>query len=491
LDILDNIRIRGDYPALYFSEGTSAATQPTFRIYNDGASQDDDNNYLAIQKHSTGGVYDSIIHAKLNGLVGIGTNNPNERLYVSGNIALSWSDDRRIIMNFDNDYRQGIEFDASSRGMTLFSTTNDSGGTIIFKTRGGSGSSDTDYGTERMRIKNDGNVGIGTADPVYKLQVNGTANHLADFQGTQASCYISAVNSAGTRCYLGADGSGYISTETNSGGIYVAGTGNINYYTNGARRAYLSSAGVFNAQGFGIYSDERIKDNITDVDDEESLEIIKQLQPKNFVMRENRDVKRWGFIAQDIEQLVPEMVSSDSTSKLYIKKKYEIINYNPPVKLSDVVYSNVSVAEYATLDANTQAHYTGPDSGNTYYSNIVSEAVYSKSNVSARITDEVFDIGECVQLSNDETYSLNVCCVHVTSVSNDVYVFQDNCIMTADDKDLIDINPTDYIYVKSKDIDNVKTINHEFIHPTLISAVQQIMRNIDRLTERVTVLENR
>jgi hypothetical protein len=58
--------------------------------------------------------------------------------------------------------------------MKLFSTTNDStGGDIAFNTRAASGVNDTDYGTEKMRIKNGGYVGIGTTSPDNKLEVRG------------------------------------------------------------------------------------------------------------------------------------------------------------------------------------------------------------------------------------------------------------------------------------------------------------------------------
>ena len=105
------------------------------------------------------------------GNVGIGTSTINERLQIGGNIGLNWNNDTRIIMNYDNSYRQGIELDAGTRNMTLFSTTDDSGGSIIFKTRAGAGSSDTDYGTERMRIEGNGNVGIGTTSPSATLEL--------------------------------------------------------------------------------------------------------------------------------------------------------------------------------------------------------------------------------------------------------------------------------------------------------------------------------
>ena len=334
------------------------------------------------------------------------------------------------------------------------------------------------------------NFGFGTSSPAHKVHIVGTAHHIGFWQNNQNSCYVSAQNAIGTKCYFGADGQGYITPETTSVGFYNSSTGNMNYFNNGQRRAILGSDGRFYAQNFAIYSDERIKDNITDVDDAKSLEIIKQLQPRNYVMRENRDEKKWGFIAQEVEQVVPEVVNSIGMGTVHINKKYAITEYNPPVKLADIVYSNVSIADYATLDANVQVYYLGPDSSNTYYSNIVTDAIYSKSNVSALITDEVFVVDDCVKLSIDETYSLNVCCLNVSSVSSNVYVFQDDCKMTADDHDLPDMNPTDFIYIKSKEIEDTKTIDFGFMNPVLVSAMQQLIRTVDDLKERVTVLEN-
>ena len=108
-----------------------------------------------------------------NGNVGIGRADPVEKLHVAGNIGLNWNNAARFIMNYDNSYRQGFHMDASSRILKIFSTTQDSGGAIAFQTRGVVGSSDTDYGTERMRIDKDGNVGIGVV-PLSTLHIQGS-----------------------------------------------------------------------------------------------------------------------------------------------------------------------------------------------------------------------------------------------------------------------------------------------------------------------------
>ena len=89
LDVLDTIRIRGNYPTIYFSEGSAAATEGGFRIFNDGASQDDGNNYLAIQRRISAGTYESIIHSRFDGNVGIAITNANSKLSIRGNYSNS------------------------------------------------------------------------------------------------------------------------------------------------------------------------------------------------------------------------------------------------------------------------------------------------------------------------------------------------------------------------------------------------------------------
>ena len=158
------------------------------------------------------------------GNVGIGTDSPDHMLHVNGNVKhggantyLSWNNSQRLIVTYDNSYRQGIHFEANSRLMRLFSTTNDSGGGIVFQTRAGSGSSDTDYGSERMRITSAGNVGIGMTNPTRLLEVNGTSQFWGEMRwdlGTNAS-----------HAGYGSSKSWYIRSGSSSGNVIIQDSG--------------------------------------------------------------------------------------------------------------------------------------------------------------------------------------------------------------------------------------------------------------------------
>ena len=102
------------------------------------------------------------------GNVGIGATSPNERLDVQGGAIAVYSDADMKILNTrrNNDNWTGIEIAQSYEGSY--------GASLLFKTHlKNNTKGDQDTPTEKMRITGDGNVGIGTTDPIEKLDVNG------------------------------------------------------------------------------------------------------------------------------------------------------------------------------------------------------------------------------------------------------------------------------------------------------------------------------
>ena len=163
-----------------------------------------------------------------NGNVGIGTTNPGQALTLGANknIRLDWGGgtDTTLEMYYDADYRQGIKFQGNARRLTIYNYRGDGNDTDLVLINGNVGigttspnrtltvngvlgiapgvtdvpelvlSSDANgtyisstykgtssyqplvfeaNGSERMRINDDGNVGIGTDSPGAKLDVNG------------------------------------------------------------------------------------------------------------------------------------------------------------------------------------------------------------------------------------------------------------------------------------------------------------------------------
>ena len=148
----------------------------------------------------------------------------------------------------------------------------------------------------RMTIKG-GNVGIGTPTPGAKLHVNGNAQVdgrvLANYLKTTSNAYQSPGSVYGSRYYHASRQSQYID-GFNTG--YWCNSGSIMIYN-----GYLL-----------IASDERIKENITDVPDNLSLDILRNINCNYYEYKDKTikgEGKTIGFIAQQVNSIFPLAVS--------------------------------------------------------------------------------------------------------------------------------------------------------------------------------------
>jgi len=244
----------------------------------------------------------------------------------------------------------GLEatFVAFSTGINIASAgaaTASTGNNIVFRT----GSTNSDYNsTERMRIDSSGGV-------IFKGSL---ASHQTNAGVVEYSSNITSIHSYGATSgtgqmrFLTGGGGGSGTSEAmridSSGNLMVAksavngqtlgpelrANGQINaasagdflnmYSTTGsAYRFYVTNAGTINATSTSIQaiSDASLKENIRDLD--KGLETINALQPRRFDWKNGDGNDIMGFIAQEVQSSLPELVHStkynESENKLAIK----------------------------------------------------------------------------------------------------------------------------------------------------------------------------
>jgi len=105
-----------------------------------------------------------------------------------------------------------------------------------------------------------------------------------------------------------------------------------NYYRNGTILSYSGSGTV-------IYSDNRIKTNIIDINDDSALQQILKIEPKiyNYIDINERGTDTvYGFIAQQIREVIPQAVKIQKDFIPNIYKYYDCINYNQIITNEDL-----------------------------------------------------------------------------------------------------------------------------------------------------------
>lgn len=246
------------------------------------------------------------------GNVGIGESNPQRKLVVRGdytggqtNTALynaDTTDGNRTVLSFRGDTTGvGATSFYEFGGISMRMTSHDHptrAGVMQFATGDSSGVAD------RMVIDEAGNVGIGTASPNYKLEVAGSIGN----------SQFSIPNTAGTSGQVLAWPSSGTELEWAAAGATPGGSDtHVQYNSSGslagsASFTFNSGTGQVTAVDFNSTSDERKKDNIQNLTSENILE---NLRPVSFTWKENgKDA--YGLIAQEVEKVLPEIVSENN-----------------------------------------------------------------------------------------------------------------------------------------------------------------------------------
>ena len=163
---------------------------------------------------------------------------------------------------------------------------------------------------ERMRITSGGNVGIGTTSPTTKLDVRGFISSIGG-SGSNGYQFGDYGSDAGTFSISAISGRNIVFRDEFAGSerMRISSGGNVTISNLGTGLVY-SNAGALTSTN---PSDERLKDDITDI--EYGLNEILQLRPVSYNWKNDtiNQGKQFGFIAQEVQQIMPELISEFET----------------------------------------------------------------------------------------------------------------------------------------------------------------------------------
>jgi len=294
------------------------------------------NNRMAFVVNSGNGTRGTVMTLLGSGNVGIGTTSVTNKLIVVGSETGTQITTPPIgkFVNIGNTFSKFIIGSDNANYDAVMSMDNNAtlANTKLRIYIGNGTTSTAGHSNDQIVLQGNGNVGIGTSSPSYKLDVLGT-------DGSIISNFRSASGMIQLYPYLSTYGGPIIQALNGSGSVYVPlrfeaskyqfdqGEVLVGNTDNGAYNLQCNGTGVWGAGAYVNGSDILLKENILDI--EKALDLVLNFKPKSFQYKEDYSKDRstqTGFIAQDLLETLKDQIYVDgivSQGKNHLNVAYQ------------------------------------------------------------------------------------------------------------------------------------------------------------------------
>jgi cytoskeletal protein CcmA (bactofilin family) len=402
-------------------------------------------------------------------------------------------------------------------------------------------SSNLEVGTANLFVNTTtGRVGIGVSNPSTKLHIRSgdvgiDRDQKFDFgAGYSANWYIKQ-KSADNKIYFGRTGGsenglvidtvGYVGIGTNNplapldipsskyGTIDVDDVNDGRYLTwngIGTLNNQIDASVSINADGGGVVahafwagyniqflSDRRIKKDIKEIDDESALQKFRLLKPSKYkyiepLLSGRTDKEVYGFIAQEVAEVLPEGVSNDGTGSEGTNQGH-IPNI---MSMCRIESQSISSDAYEILNTEQKSDYIKTNNTYTRHVATITKTIdlstfnVNSSTATYEITEQTKTTGAFDKNSDGKYHPLIFYSKDLKTIRVDVVRVIDDSSFVVDTNFLnVDKFKDDELLLYGQKPDDFYRLNKDAIFTLAAAALQEVDRQLQAEKTKVTTLE--